>query len=94
MDVSAYDVDRSHNETINVYFESYDGRYRVHFGTLEQGDDRELTWTVLEAPRGTLGTIHALIFDKPPVESIGKFRIVFEREDPYWSEIRWVRSFV
>ncbi|MCL0063506.1 hypothetical protein M1N11_05080 [Peptococcaceae bacterium] len=89
--VEAYDVDRRLNETINVYFESYDGRYRLHFGTLKQGDDRKSTWTRLEAPRGTLGDIHALIFDEPPIGSKGKFRIVFERKDPYWSELRWVQ---
>ena len=90
VDVSAYDVDRRLNETINVYFESYDGRYRLHFGTLKQGDDGKSTWTVLEAPRGTLGDIHALIFDEPPIGSKGKFRIVFEREDAYWAELRWL----
>ena len=79
------------NETVNVYFESYDGRYRLHFGTLEQEDDRKPTWTVLEAPRGTLGSIHALIFDELPIGSTGKFRIVFEREGGGWIEIRNVK---
>ncbi|MCL0100965.1 hypothetical protein M1N80_04100 [Peptococcaceae bacterium] len=89
--VVAYDVDRRLNETINVYFESYDGQHRIHFGTLRQGRDGEMLATLLNAPRGTLGDIHRVIFDEPPIGSTGKFRIVFERENRGWAELRMVR---
>ncbi|MCL0100967.1 hypothetical protein M1N80_04110 [Peptococcaceae bacterium] len=78
------------NETVNVYFESYDGQYRLHIGTLEQGNDGECTRTVLRVPEISLACIYRALIELPPM-AIGKFRIAFEKKTPGQVEIKKVK---
>ena len=88
VEVEAYGVDV--NETVNVYFESYDEQYRLHLGTLTQGDDGKSTRTVLRAPETSLRGIYKSLDNLPPGD-IGKFRIVFKKKTPGQVEIKKVK---
>ncbi|MCL0052023.1 hypothetical protein M1M92_00805 [Peptococcaceae bacterium] len=79
------------NETVNVYFESYDGQYRLSIGTLEQGNDGECTRTVLRVPEISLTCIYRALIELPMAGDIGKFRIAFEKKTPGQAEIKKVK---